>query len=198
MSHSRNQLQEETTNQLQELFSNLQNLQQQFAAFQTSQVSQSPLSSFQFQPQQIVSIPTQPIQQNFEEIQELFKTDLTQPDVPTNSGIIPETLPQFTNQEQEQEISDVLYRKGKNETPKNYFARIINENDRKQIWLTKKNVNKILKRKINHHIFIANEYDGYDYDLSIIPVKSVPPESEKSEEFEEQTFELEEQKYELA
>ena len=112
MSHSRNQLQEETTNQLQELFLNLQNLQQQFAAFQTSQVSQSyenpaPLPSFQFQPQQIVSIPTQPIQQNFEEIQELFKTDLTQPDVPTNSGIIPETLSQFTNQEQKQEISDV-------------------------------------------------------------------------------------------
>ena len=107
MSHSRNQLQEETTNQLQELFLNLQNLQQQFAAFQTSQVSQSPLPSFQFQPQQIVSIPTQPIQQNFEEIQELFKTDLTQPDVPTNSGIIPETISQFTNQEQEQEISDV-------------------------------------------------------------------------------------------
>ena len=93
-------------------------------------------------------------------------------------------------------VTLLLYRKGKNETQKNYFARIINENDRKQIWLTKKNVNKILKRKINHHILIAHEYDGYDSDLSIFPIKS--PESEKSEEFEEQTFELEEQKYELA
>ena len=88
-----------------------------------------------------------------------------------------------------------MYRKGKNETQKNYFARIINENDKKQIWLTKKNVKQILKKRINHHIFIANEYDGYDYDLSIIPIKSVPSESKK---FEEQTFELEEQKFELA
>ena len=114
MSNSGNQLREETANELQELLLNIHNLQQRITAFQTSQVSQSyenstplPSTSFQFQPQQILSIPTQPSQQNFEEIQELFKTDLTQPDVPTNSGIIPETLSQFTNQEQKQEISDV-------------------------------------------------------------------------------------------
>ena len=98
--------------EIQQLLLNYYNLQHQIAALQISQVSQSyensaPLPSFQFQPQQILSIPTQPSQQNLEEIQELFKTDLTQPDVPTNSGIIPETISQFTNQEQEQEISDV-------------------------------------------------------------------------------------------
>ena len=106
-----------------------------------------------------------------------------------------QTLEDFKAYRLECVVTLLLYRKGKNEIQKNYFARIINENDRKQIWLTKKNVNKILKRKINHYIFIAHEYDGYDSDLSIIPIKSVPPESG---DFEEQTFELEEQKFELA
>ena len=108
-----------------------------------------------------------------------------------------QTLEDFKAYRLECVVTLLLYRKGKNETQKNYFARIINENDKKKIWLTEKNVNKILKKRINHHIFIANTYEGYDYDLQIIPVESVQSESEESEEFEEQAFEFKEQKFEL-
>ena len=99
-----------------------------------------------------------------------------------------QTLEPYTAYKLECVVTLILYRKGKNKTQKNYFARIVNKNDKKQIWLTEKIAEKILK---DYHIFIANEYDGYDYNLSIIRILSIPIESEK-------TFELEEQKFELA
>ena len=105
-----------------------------------------------------------------------------------------QTLEPYTVYKLECLVTLILYKKGKNKTEKNYFARIFRKNkkkeicDRKQIWLTEKNVEKISE---DAHIFIANEYDGYRNKLSIIPVLSIPIEFQK-------TFELEEHKIEVA
>ena len=105
-----------------------------------------------------------------------------------------QTLEPYTLYKLECLVTLILYKKGKNKTQKNYFARIFRKNnkkeicDKKQIWLAEKNVEKILE---DHHIFIANEYDGYENNLSIIPILSIPIESQK-------TFELEEHKIEVA
>ena len=95
MSNSGNQPREETATEFQQLLLNFYNLQQQIAALQTSQVSSSqsfensvqfPPTSYQFQQQQVLPLPTQPSQQtlsssqqpSLEAIQELLETDFAQ------------------------------------------------------------------------------------------------------------------------
>ena len=104
-----------------------------------------------------------------------------------------QTLEPFTVYKLECLVTFTLLKKGKNKTEKNYIARIFRKNkkkeicDKKQIWLTEKDREKISE---DAHIFIANEYDGYKNNLAIISILSIPIEFEKTFEHEKHEIEV--------
>ena len=94
-----------------------------------------------------------------------------------------QTLEPFVVYKLECLVTFTLLKKGKNKTEKNYIARISRKNekkeicDKKQIWLTEKNAEEILE---DHHIYFANQFDGYKNNLAIISILSIPIEFEKT------------------
>ena len=94
-----------------------------------------------------------------------------------------QTLEPFVLYKLECLVTFTLLKKGKNKTEKNYIARISRKNEKKeicnekQIWLTEKNAEEILE---DHHIYFANQFDGYKNNLAIISILSIPIEFEKT------------------